>query len=78
MDEPTVWKENTAMDLEGLSGGELYQNHGGLTSTSAGLHTMVPQPHLQQVRGGNRVYKRKVEIWRREELSAVPIDGGGF
>jgi hypothetical protein len=39
---------------------------------------MVPQPHLQQVRGGNRIYKRNVEIWRREELSAVPIDGGGI
>jgi hypothetical protein len=37
-----------------------------------------PQLQLQQVRRGNRVYKRKVEIWRREELSTVPIDGGGF
>jgi hypothetical protein len=39
---------------------------------------MVPQPHLQQVRRGNRIYKRKVEIWRREEFGAVSIDGGGF
>jgi len=39
---------------------------------------MVPQLHLYQVRRGNQINKRKVEIWLREELSAIPIDGGGY